>query len=181
MARRLTWYNDDPASILKAVLSNGLRLFGKTVPLNIVDSFVHYITDTRIVADCGIYRVNQHLELSDWVVGEAHRLALTGGASPVTAIGKTIGTQEIALGMPKRGRSAERITIVKATRSQRGDALGKFGLLTSIMFAVDSRLKDELLQNNRRNVAGVIQNVSLASQVSDGGVSLRFRCHMTGT
>ena len=80
--RRLTWNVPKCTNIMRlltAVLNQGLLCFGSNVPEHIVNKSVRYITQKDIVADCGITRVDKYIELSDWVIGEAHRLHMING------------------------------------------------------------------------------------------------------
>ena len=126
------------------------------MPLAVVASFAGYITNNRIVAACGIHRPSKQIELSDWVVGEAHRLFLSNGAPPGTAVAAIVGVRDMARPRPERGRSADRIRTTRLTPPGGEDAYATsmFEELTRIMVAAEGQLRDAMSHADTRDIAG---------------------------
>ena len=55
---------------MQCILAHGLRANGRILNTGITNAFAIYINKHKIIADCGISRVAQRIEIGDWINGE---------------------------------------------------------------------------------------------------------------
>ena len=79
LLNKLSANNTSAKRYMNTILSeNGLQCFGETVRKIWISAFLDYVFQNKLVATCAIHKVDQVLELQDWIIGETQRLVNAG-------------------------------------------------------------------------------------------------------
>ena len=167
LARRLTYADRATKPLLNCIMASGLRCYGHSVNVSVAHSFVDYLIEHHIVATCGIHRVGQFVELSDWLVGETQRLRLIKGPTPYAAINLILGLNDHTHDMRRRnpGVSISSHDVIAVMRTE----------LMCVMLETDSRFRATMKDRNGRDATGIIKHPDFDPHISDGGIFLSQR------
>ena len=161
---------------------DGLQCFGLPVSKTCLRAILKYVYCYRRVTTIGIHRVNQHVDLADWLVGEAQRLVEEGARELIWLVdaisGVVAGEDEDWNRKTKRRTKIDSDTVAHLRFVVENAELGASQNLnqTFEILAEAGKYGTGSIQfENQHPSSGHIKTVDTLSPVFDGGISRRFR------